>query len=91
MGFDRILDTILSGKFEMNGSECPVAKILVYKIVNEFLPIRLPFAIRHSNFPLKAFIRQQPLSSDVRASSVPVFLQPQLQEWLLPQPLPLQP
>jgi hypothetical protein len=59
MGLDSILDTILSGKFEMNGSECPVAKILVYKIVNEFLPIRLPFAIRHSNFPLKAFIRPQ--------------------------------
>jgi hypothetical protein len=26
------------GKFEMNRSQCPVAKILVYKIVHEFLP-----------------------------------------------------
>ena len=29
----------------MNGSECPVAKILVYIIVNEFLPI--PASIRN--------------------------------------------
>lgn len=34
----------------MNGSECPVAKILVYKTVNEFLPIRPPLAISRSNF-----------------------------------------
>jgi hypothetical protein len=26
------------GKFEMNRSQCPVAKILMYKIVHGFLP-----------------------------------------------------
>jgi len=61
----------ISGKFEMNGSECPMAKILVYKVVNEFLPIRLPFAIRHSNFTLFSnFLRTTALLRCILSRSI---------------------
>jgi hypothetical protein len=37
----QLVQSLKGGKFEMNRSQCPVAKILVYKIVHEFLPTGL--------------------------------------------------
>jgi hypothetical protein len=47
-----LFKVLKGGKFEMNRSQCPVAKILVYKEVHEFFANRLPLTIRHSNFTL---------------------------------------